>query len=97
MLSTRFMFSPWLYYEWTWDQWCIVERKFADRQCRGLYNTIWTGKDWIYMTQPCGQAWKNADNMAMNVGVDYGCDLAELKSKHRTGDYTGPLMVLRDC
>lgn len=97
MLSTRYMFSPWFYYEWSWDQWLIVKEKFAEQQFRSVYRTMWNGKDWNYHRKTCGQLWNDADTMAMNVGVDYGCDRAELNIKAHTGAYTGPLMVLRDC
>lgn len=98
MLSTRFAYSPWMYYEMTAEN-CheVVPDQFTGR-FKHLKPAVYRlDKKKTYHYDGGNKAWEIAEAFARDFGFDYGIERFLLNKRARTGEYTGPLMVLRDC
>ena len=98
MLSTKLTYSPWMYYEMTAEN-CheVVPDTFTGRFKR-FKPAVYKLDKKVWMHSDGGnKAWKIAKDFADRFGCDYGIDKYHLEMRARAGEYTGPLMVLRDC
>ena len=96
MFSTRYMFSPWMYYNINTDNYAEILDDSSYLNVSTFNPVTWCGKMNTYYDRG-NQSWKLAAAMAQRVSLDYGIDAYYFRQNALAGTYTGPLMVLRDC
>lgn len=99
MLSTRFVHSPWCYYQWTEGEYAQARELLSHQNVRGKYYGFWHGKQDLYYHHKFSGAWSYAGLTAATFAMDYGYDNHGLLKRDRDGKFKPgrPALWLRDC